>query len=166
MSDQLSECEGIAARRLGPRSAFTLVEIMIVVMIIGLLASIAIPSFAKARNESRIARYLNDIRLATDYIEMYAMENGSYPPDRTPRQAPADFSAYVKGLDWSEDTPLGGMWDWDRNSVGVSAGVTVIGATASLQDLLRVDDKIDDGNLTTGRFRRTGAGGYTYVVAD
>jgi hypothetical protein len=44
--------------------------------------------------------------------------------------------------------------------------VTVIGATASLADLRLVDKKIDDGNLMTGRFRRTGAGGYTYVVAD
>ncbi|MDP6491482.1 MAG: type II secretion system protein, partial [Kiritimatiellia bacterium] len=89
------------------QSGFTLVEIMIVVMIIGLLASIAIPSFSKARNESRIARYLNDIRLAIDYIELYAMENGSYPPDRGPRQAPDGLTDYVKGLDWSEDTPLG-----------------------------------------------------------
>jgi type IV pilus assembly protein PilA len=148
------------------RSGFTLVEIMIVVMIIGLLAAIAIPSFAKARNESRIARYLNDIRPAIDYIELYAMENGSYPPDRGPRLAPDGLEDYVKGLDWSADTPLGGWWDWDHNSVGISAGVTVIGATASLADLRLVDNKIDDGNLTTGRFRRTGAGGYTYVVAD
>jgi type II secretory pathway pseudopilin PulG len=139
---------------------------MVVVMIIGLLASIAIPAFAKARNESRIARYLNDIRLALDYIEMYAMEHGSYPPDRQPRQAPDRLEDYVKGLDWSEDTPLGGRWDWDCNSVGIAAGVTVIGATASLTDLELVDRKIDDGNLLTGRFRRTGAGGYTYVVAD
>jgi len=126
----------------------------------------AIPSFSKARNESRISRYLNDVRQATDYVELYAMENGSFPPDRVPRQAPDGLEDYVRGLDWSEDTPLGGMWDWDCNSVGITAGVTVIGATASLQDLQSVDTKIDDGNLKTGRFRQTGAGGYTYVVAD
>ncbi|NQU41480.1 MAG: prepilin-type N-terminal cleavage/methylation domain-containing protein [Lentisphaerae bacterium] len=148
------------------RAAFTLVEIMIVVLIIGVLASIAIPSFLKARNESRITRYLNDIRIALDYIEMYAMEKGDYPPDKMPSQAPDGMNDYVKRLDWSANTPLGGRWDWDANSVGISAGITVIGATASLQDLKRVDERIDDGNLLTGRFRRTGAGGYTYVVAD
>lgn len=148
------------------RAGFTLVEIMIVVMIIGLLAAIAIPSFSKARNEARISRYLNDLRMAVDYIEMYAMENGDYPPDKMPGQAPDGLEQYVKGLNWSEETPLGGRWDWDRTSVGISAGVTVIGATASLTDLQLVDNRIDDGNLLTGRFRRTGAGGYTYVVAN
>lgn len=146
--------------------AFTLVEIMVVVAIVGILVSIGIPSFAKARNQSRISRYLNDIRQAIDYIELYATENGSYPPDRMPRQAPDGLHEYVKRFDWSADTPLGGQWDWDFQSVGITAGVTVIGATASLADLLQVDQKIDDGNLVTGRFRRTGAGGYTYVVAD
>ncbi|MBT3294551.1 MAG: type II secretion system protein [Verrucomicrobia bacterium] len=146
--------------------AFTLVEIMVVVAIVGVLASIGIPSFAKARNQSRISRYLNDIRQAIDYIELYAMENGSYPPDKMPRQAPDGLHEYVKRFDWNADTPLGGKWDWDFQSVGITAGVTVIGATASLADLLQVDQKIDDGNLVTGRFRRTGAGGYTYVVAD
>jgi prepilin-type N-terminal cleavage/methylation domain-containing protein len=148
------------------RDAFTLVEIMVVVAIIGILAAIGIPSFVKARNQSRISRYLNDIRQVIDYIERYAMEKGSYPPDRMPRQAPDGLHDYVKRFDWSADTPLGGQWDWDFQSVGITAGVTVIGATASLADLLQVDQKIDDGNLLTGHFRRTGAGGYTYVVAD
>ena len=108
---------------------------------------------------------LNLLYLESNY-DPDMLENGSYPPDRLPRQAPDELEEYVKGLDWSETTPLGGSWDWDHNSVGITAGVTVIGATASLADLQRVDDRIDDGDLLTGRFRRTGAGGYTYEVAD
>lgn len=155
-----------AGRNRVSQGGFTLVEIMITVLIIGVLATLAIPSFSKARNESRITRYLNDIRIAIDYIELYAMENGSYPADKGPGQAPDGLEDYVKRLDWSKETPLGGKWDWDCHSVGIAAGVTVIGATASLLDLQRVDTRIDDGNLLTGRFRRTGAGGYSYVVVD
>ncbi len=87
------------------RDAFTLVEIMVVVAIIGILAAIGIPSFAKARNQSRISRYLNDIRQVIDYIERYAMDKGAYPPDRMPRQAPDGLHEYVKRFDWSANTP-------------------------------------------------------------
>ena len=141
-------------------------EIMVVVAIIGLLASMAIPSFAKARTESRITCFANDVRKACDYAELYAMEHGGYPPDKYPGVSPFGLEDYIKQLDWAEPTPIGGRWDWDSGSVGITAGVTVIGNDLSLADLRQVDRKLDDGNLTTGMFRRTGAGGYTYIIEN
>ena len=44
------------------RKGFTLVEIMIVVVIIGLLAAMAIPAFAKVRQQSRLKAVLNNVR--------------------------------------------------------------------------------------------------------
>jgi prepilin-type N-terminal cleavage/methylation domain-containing protein len=57
------------------RSAFTLVEIMIVVAIIGLLVVLALPSFVKARKQSQGRRVVNDARVLDDAIEQWAMEN-------------------------------------------------------------------------------------------
>lgn len=57
------------------KSGFTLVEIMIVVLIIGLLAAIAIPSFAKARTRARISACINNLRQIDSAKEQYAMEN-------------------------------------------------------------------------------------------
>ena len=56
------------------RSAFTLVEIMIVVAIIGLLTVLALPSFVKARKQSQGRRTLNDCRQQDAAIDQWAME--------------------------------------------------------------------------------------------
>ena len=62
-------------------AAFTLVEIMIVVAIIGLLAAIAIPSFQKARETSQLNACLNDLRIYQDALAQYAFANAQYPDD-------------------------------------------------------------------------------------
>ena len=55
-------------------SAFTLVEIMIVVGIIALLAAIAVPNFLRARKRSQATRILADLRVISNAIDQYAIE--------------------------------------------------------------------------------------------
>jgi prepilin-type N-terminal cleavage/methylation domain-containing protein len=58
-----------------PKSrGFTLVEIMIVVAIIALLASIAVPNFLRARKRSQATRVLEDLRLLDSACDQYAIE--------------------------------------------------------------------------------------------
>jgi prepilin-type N-terminal cleavage/methylation domain-containing protein len=65
------------------RYGFTLVEIMIVVAIIALLASIAVPGFLRARKRSQATRILNDLRILDGAVDLYAIENnkssGAHP---------------------------------------------------------------------------------------
>ena len=56
------------------RGGFTLVEIMIVVAIIALLASIAVPNFLRARKRSQATQVLEDLRLIDAAIDQYAIE--------------------------------------------------------------------------------------------
>ena len=56
------------------KSGFTLVEIMIVVMIIGLLAAIALPSFKKARDNARRTKCINNLRLIDDAKQQEAIK--------------------------------------------------------------------------------------------
>ena len=55
---------------------FTLVEIMIVVVIIGLLAAMAIPAFQKVRQASQDKTVLNNIRQLAAAADQYYLENG------------------------------------------------------------------------------------------
>ncbi|MDW8381313.1 MAG: type II secretion system protein [Verrucomicrobiota bacterium] len=60
-------------------SAFTLVEIMIVVAIIGLLAAIAIPNFVRARTQSQATACINNLRLIDGAKQQWALENNQGP---------------------------------------------------------------------------------------
>jgi type IV pilus assembly protein PilA len=56
---------------------FTLVEIMIVVVIIGLLAAMAIPAFQKVRIASQDKAVLNNARQIAAAADQYYLENGA-----------------------------------------------------------------------------------------
>ena len=57
------------------RRAFTLVEIMIVVLIIGILLAIAIPNFIRARESSRAKSCQANLKQIDSSTEQYLMDN-------------------------------------------------------------------------------------------
>jgi prepilin-type N-terminal cleavage/methylation domain-containing protein len=57
------------------RSAFTLVEIMIVVLIIGILLAIAVPNFVRARETARGKACVANLKEIDGAKEQYAMDN-------------------------------------------------------------------------------------------
>lgn len=57
-------------------NGFTLVEIMIVVLIIGILMAIAVPQFVKARQSSRQKTVIANLRQIDGAKERWAMEHG------------------------------------------------------------------------------------------
>jgi prepilin-type N-terminal cleavage/methylation domain-containing protein len=104
------------------KAAFTLVEIMIVVAIIGLLAALAIPGFVKARKQSQGRRALNDARQMDAAIDQWALEKGKKDGDTI---TTSEAATYLKGA-WPSTDPLGNNYD---HSAGVGSNQVVISST-------------------------------------
>lgn len=76
------------------KQGFTLVEIMIVVMIIGLLAAIALPGFARARTSAQRNACINNLRMLVDAQDQYAIENNRSTADSA---VMGDLTPYLRG---------------------------------------------------------------------
>jgi type IV pilus assembly protein PilA len=74
---------------------FTLVEIMIVVVIIGLLAAMAIPAFNKVRAASRAKAVTNNLRQISAAAQQYMLENGVSQVSET-QLAGTDTTYYLR----------------------------------------------------------------------
>ena len=74
-------------------AGFTLVEIIIVVVIIGLLAAIAIPSFVHARTKSQATACINNLRQIEAAVQELAIEKGLHVGDTVVLD---DCTPYIK----------------------------------------------------------------------
>lgn len=78
------------------KQGFTLVEIMIVVAIIGLLAAIGIPSFAKARENARENACINNLRVIDAAKQQMAI-TGNLADTVVIANDNAELISYLKG---------------------------------------------------------------------
>ncbi|MHC4264437.1 MAG: type IV pilin protein [Planctomycetota bacterium] len=93
------------------KKGFTLVEILIVVVILGILAAIVIPQFTDASEQAKIASLRSDLQMFRSQIELYkAQHNDELPTD-------VGHLGLVDAL-----TPVNGLGITDQYGATVAAG--------------------------------------------
>jgi len=151
------------------RSAgFTLVEILIVVVIIGILAAIVIPQFSNATTPARYSVFVNDLTGMGRAIQVYMVETGNPIPDGTSGELHENLVDYIRADKFGKATPLGGVYDTeepggdagDIGGVGVDFGEDYPGDDV----LLEIDAMIDDGSLSTGICQKFGSDRYYLLL--
>ena len=152
---------GLSATR-----GFTLVEIMIVVVIIGLLAALALPAFQRVRQASENSRIVNDFRIFAQAFEIYNTQNGAWPANVGPGVIPPSMTGDFKADVWQKATAVGGRWNWDKGLNGITASISISSFTCTDVQLTAIDAKLDDGDLNTGNFRKTQPTRVTLVLEE
>ena len=69
------------------KRAFTLIELLIVVAIIGILAAIAVPNFLNAQIRAKVARTVSDMKTIATALQMYELDSNALPPCNKARVA-------------------------------------------------------------------------------
>jgi general secretion pathway protein G len=72
------QCASRAARRCH-ETGFTLIEIMVVVVILGILAALVAPNVIRRIDDARVAKAQQDIRAYETALNLYRMDNFRYP---------------------------------------------------------------------------------------
>ena len=148
------------------KKGFTLVEIMIVVVIIGLLAAIAIPAFSLVRQNSENTRFMSDLRTFKDALVMCVLETGDMDQGSSSGTLSPDLSDYVSESQWLEAPSIGGKWDVEYDKSGVTLGIGVHNPSVSPDQIAKIDERFDDGDVNTGKLRFIAGGRYYWVVEE
>jgi len=98
------------------KKGFTLVELLVVIVILGILATLAIQSFSGRTDEARVNRAKGDVRTVMSALELYRMDQGAYPTT-------LDLLSpnYMKKLPTFASSP---SWSATTGEFGVDTGVS------------------------------------------
>ena len=148
---------------------FTLIELLVVVAIIGIIATVAVGALRSQFDKAAIAAVTADLRSFQTGFMAYASDTGGMPPDthlNANFNLPAGMEEYVPVYKWSQQTPLGGNYNWEGPDNYTYAGISWFQPSALPSTFAELDSKFDDGDLSTGNFRLTANGRYTYIIQE
>ena len=115
-----------------PRRGFTLVEILIVVIILGILAAIVIPQFANASTDARTSNLRTTLNSVRNQIELFKGQHNDQPP-----QLVGMWTLMTTSSDTTETataTPSGTRWGPYLQAVPINPLNNLTGVSSTAND--------------------------------
>lgn len=104
---------------------FTLIEMLVVISMILILLSIALPMYNQAIQHSRETRLHHDLKTLNDAIDRYSLDKGHAPQSADDLVAagyvkfiPDDITGRTDTWDWRQEDPQNA---WDPNNTGIGS---------------------------------------------
>ncbi|MDO8631375.1 MAG: prepilin-type N-terminal cleavage/methylation domain-containing protein [Phycisphaerales bacterium] len=150
------------SRRPAVQRGFTLVELMVVVLIISVLATLSVPAIQRTKMKAKTAAIVSDFRTFATAFDTYAQETGKWPAEAGVGVIPPLMVGRLNTTAWKRQTPMGGRYNWEYNrlhfGVRYKAAISISATAASplpldVTQMTDIDERIDDGDLMSGSFR-------------
>ena len=111
------------------RKAFTLVEILIVVVILGILAAIVVPQFTSATQDSQAGNIKSQLGQLQRQVELYRAKNNSFPAFATEGWGTtADVTSMIGG-NFIKAAPVNPAWPDQTAAARSTIGVVTAAGT-------------------------------------
>lgn len=127
------------------RKGFTLVELVIVVLITGIIAAIALPKMSTTTTTAKTSSAKQSLAVIRDAIELYKADNGSYPADAA--TLPTLLKPYLKSP--FPSAPLGTNAGNATVAVGTDPVAVVSGSAGWAYNATTGDFYMNDSSALT-----------------
>lgn len=148
-------------------------EIMVVVVIIGMLAAAALPTYRHITLRSKTTALENDLRQFSTALITYNLQNARWPANTEAQVIPPEVAGALPNK-FAQATPIGGAykWNYDVPADGIACkAALVVQTVAGLQPLnddlalfQMIDRQMDDGNLETGLIQVGSTNSLVFII--
>lgn len=135
------------------RTAFTLIELIVVMIIVGILAAIAAPRFYSASDDAEATAILANVSAMHSAVDLYLADNGELPKDVFRGVFPSELEGYLSPTIFENYGPDKSQYDWNGVGSGTDIGLTLVfpsGNVAKTDLYQRIEELGDDGSDSAG----------------